>query len=590
MGQSRDIKYINRDFGNLRNELIEFTKNYFPDTYSDFNPTSPGMMFLEMAAYVGDVLSFYQDIQFQETLIQTAKNPGNLYQMAYMLGYRPKISTPSSTTLEVSQIIPNLGGQPDWDEAGNLPINSVVNSTFGTRPSFLTIRNVDFRFSSSFDSTNIIDNEDNTFTLVKNVPVFSGEIRTTTRTFASGERFSTIGIQDDNIVGVLSIVDSDENIWYEVPYLGQETVYIEQINPLPADRQNAYNTLELIKTDRRFITRYDSNKNLNIQFGAGTFPGATDDNFLPTLENVGLGVNGVGINRLDFTYDPSNFLYSRTYGIAPSNTTLTIRYIVGGGVESNTPANTITDGPEGFIFNNPQPAVGGSDGDSIEELRQNSLRAFNEQGRAITLEDYVVRSMSLPPTLGALAKVYATKDEVSNTNYTTDSIIDSNPLSLSLYLLAYDSSRKLTTASSTLKNNLKKYLSRYKSITDSLNFKDAFIINIEIQYEIITLPDASDPLVLRECTSRLIEYFDISKWNINEPINLSEIYTLLDRVRGVQSVQNIKVINKVGGNYSEYGYDVEGATRRNVVYPSLDPSIFEVKFPEVDIKGRIITL
>jgi len=590
MAQKRDIKYVNRDFDNLRNQLIDFTKNYFPDTYTDFSPTSPGMMFIEMAAYVGDVLSFYQDSQLQETFLQYSKNPGNLYQMAYMMGYRPKVSTPSSTILSVQQIVADFGGQPDWSTAGTLSANSIIRSTSGTRPSFLTQKNVDFNYSSSYDTTEVVDNENSTWTLLKEVPVFSAEIKTTTRTFESAERFSTISIEDENIIGILSIEDSDENTWYEVPFLGQETIYEEKFNPDELDRVNSYNTLELVKTDRRFTTRFNINKELVVQFGAGTFPGETDDSFLPTLENVGLGVNAVGVNRLDHTYDPSNFLYSRTYGLAPANTTLTIRYLVGGGVESNVPANTITEGPAGFQYNNVQPAVGGSDGDTVEEVRQNALRAFKEQGRAVTLEDYNVRVMSLPPTLGSVAKVYVSKDEIPNSNYTTDSVIDLNPSALSVYLLAYDSSGKLTTASSTLKQNLRKYLSGYRSITDALDFKDAFVVNIEVQYEIITYPDVSDPLVLNECTNRLIDYFEISKWNINEPINLTELYTLLDKVKGVQTVENIRVVNKVGELYSEYAYDVEGATRRNIVYPSLDPCVFEVKFPQTDIKGRVVTI
>jgi hypothetical protein len=198
--------------------------------------------------------------------------------------------------------------------------------------------------------------------------------------------------------------------------------------------------------------------------------------------------------------------------------------------------------------------------------------------------------MSLPSTLGALAKVYVDKDEISNNNYTTDSVIDNNPLALSVYTLAYGNSGKLTASSNTLKENLKKYLSQFKSITDSLNFKDPFIVNIEVQYEIITYPNVSDPIVLNECTDLLINYFNITKWNINEPINLTEIYTLLDRVKGVQTVENIRILNKVGGLYSEYAYDIQGATRRNTVYPSLDPCIFEVKFPQNDIKGRIVSI
>ena len=191
---------------------------------------------------------------------------------------------------------------------------------------------------------------------------------------------------------------------------------------------------------------------------------------------------------------------------------------------------------------------------------------------------------------GSIAKVYVTQDQLTNPNSSTDSIIDSNPLSLSLFTLAYDNNKNLTLATSTLKNNLKTYISEYMILTDALNIKDAFIINIGVNFDIIVKPNFSGRDVLLTCTGLLQDYFDITKWNINQPINLSSIYTLLDQVKGVQTVQKVEVINKVGGLYSQYGYDIQGATLSNIVYPSYDPCIFEVKYPNTDIKGRITTL
>lgn len=245
-------------------------------------------------------------------------------------------------------------------------------------------------------------------------------------------------------------------------------------------------------------------------------------------------------------------------------------------------------------INNPRPAAGGKDGDTVEELRQNSLRAFNEQGRTVTLKDYGIRALSLPPRFGSISKAYATQDQLTNTQSTVDTIVDNNPLAISLYILSQNNEGKLTTASTSLKNNLKNYLSQYVMITDSLNIKDAFIVNIGVQFEILPLPNYIGRDVLLRCTDKLIEYFNIANWSINQPINFSPIYTLLDSVKGVQSVQKISVNNKAGtiGNrtYSSYAYDVEGATRGNIVYPSLDPCIFEVKYPTVDIQGRLTTL
>lgn len=607
MTPERDIKYINRDFGNFRDQLVEFAKNYFPDTYNDFSPASPGMMFIEMASYVGDVLSFYQDTQLQETFLQHAKDPANLYNLAYMMGYRPKSTNVSEVEIEVTQkvnaVAPNY--TPNWDQALVVQPNTRLRATTFGDPKFIINDKVDFAYSSSLNPTEVrIDSIANgypaEYRLTKRVRAMSGELKEFTYNAGNSEKFLTVTVEDTNIVGVLDITDSDGHTWYEVPFLGQDTIYETQSNTA-TDKNTVPNVLRLKKVPRRFVTRLTSQGNLQIQFGAGINTSAsTDEVFLPDPTNVGMGTNQ-GVSRLDFAYDPSNFLFSKSYGIAPSNTTLTIRYIVGGGVEANVPANTINiveqvtvSAPDQskantLVFNNTQPAVGGRDGDTVEELRQNSLRAYSEQNRAVTLQDYAIRSLSLPPLYGSISKVYVTQDQATNANI-LGGAYDSNPLALSLYVLAYNSEKQVIPATPSLKDNLKTYLSQYMLLTDAVNIKDAFIVNVAMKYEIITLPNFVSRDVLLACNTALIEYFDITKWSINQPINISSIYTLLDRVKGVQSVEKIYFENKVGGNYSEYAYDIKGATRGNIVYPSYDPCIFEIKFPEIDIQGRVTTL
>ena len=607
MAQERDIKYINRDFSNFRAQLVEFAKNYFPDTYNDFSPTSPGMMFIEMASYVGDVLSFYQDTQLQETFLQHAKDPANLYNLAYMMGYRPKTTSVSEVQIEVSQkvnaVAPNY--TPNWNQALVVQPNTRLRATTYGDPKFIINDKIDFSFSSSLNPTEVrIDSIANgypaEYKLTKRVGAISGELKTTTYDIGNVEKFLTLTIEDTNIVGVLDITDNDGHTWYEVPFLGQDTVYEEQSNTA-TDKNLVPSILRLKKVPRRFITRLTSQGSLQIQFGAGINNSASDDEiFLPDPTNVGIGTNQ-GLSRLDFAYDPSNFLFSKSYGIAPSNVVLTIRYIVGGGIASNVPANTInlveqvtvtaTDQSKSntLTFNNAQPAVGGRDGDTVDELRQNSLRAYSEQNRAVTLQDYAIRSLSLPALYGSISKVYVTQDQSTNANV-LGGAYDSNPLALSLYVLAYNSERQVIQATDSLKQNLKTYLSQYMLLTDAVNIKDAFIVNVAMKYEIITLPNFVSRDVLLACNTALIEHFDITKWSINQPINISSIYTLLDRVKGVQSVEKIYFENKVGDNYSEYAYDIKGATRGNMVYPSYDPCIFEIKFPEIDIQGRVTTL
>ena len=609
MIQDRDIKYVNREFTDFRAQLIEYTKNYFPDTYNDFSPTSPGMMFIEMAAYVGDVLAFYQDTQLQETYLQYAKNPSNLYNLAYMMGYTPKVIAASQVDIEVSQLISSTGPSylPDWTQALRIGPNTRLKSTTTGNVNFIIDKPIDFTFSSSYDPTDIfidslLGGNPKDYRLTKTVKAFSGEVKTVQEAIGSVEKFKTITIADTNIQGILSITDSGGNTWTEVPFLGQETVFVDTPNNL-SDTGLVPNLLSLQKVPRRFVTRFTSTGELQIQFGAGV--ASQDDSIItPNPTNVGMGLGSV-TSRLKYAYDPSNFLYTQTYGLAPQNTTLTINYLVGGGSAANVPSNTITsviatgtvsipgggtDKSSTLTFNNPLAAAGGRDGDTVEELRQNTLRAFNEQNRAVTLQDYAVRALSMPTKYGSIAKIYTAQDQLTNPNSTTDSIIDSNPLSLSIYALAFDNNGKLIQLSSSLKNNLKQYLANYMILTDALNIKDAFVVNVEVNFDIIVKPNYQGRDVLPACTNLIRDYFDISKWNINQPINLSSLYTLLDQEKGVQTVQKIQLLNKAGGTYSQYAYDIEGATRNNIVYPSYDPMIFEVKFPDTDIKGRITTL
>ena len=608
MAEIRDIKYVAREFSDYKQELVEFAKNYFPDSYNDFSPTSPGMMFIEMAAYVGDILSFYQDTQLQETFLQYAKEPSNLYSMAYMMGYRPKVTNVSEVELTVSH---NVGANPstnspNWNQALTVNANATVTSTSKGRSNFFIENKVDFNYSSSYDPTDVVISQitggiPSEFTLTKKVKAFSGTVKSIAQTYAAAEKFTTITIEDANIVGILDITDNSEDElkeWYEVPFLGQDSVFVPQTN-ISSDVDKVPNTILLQKVPKRFITRFNSKGQLIVQFGAGTVQG-DDNTFTPDPTNVGMGTLQ-GLSTLDKAFDPSNFLYTGTYGLAPSNRTLTIRYIVGGGIAANVPANTLT-GYNATVtavdnqyeptlnFNNVQAATGGKDGDTIEEIRQNTLRSFSEQKRTVTLQDYTVRALSLDPKFGTIAKAFVTHDELSSTKSSTDSIIDSNPLALSMYVLAYNNDKHLITATKTLKDNLKTYMAYYMPLTDALNIKDAFVVNIGVNFDILVRPNFNSRDVLIKCNSTLQDFFSITKWNINQPVNVSNLYSILDRVPGVQTVSKVEVVNKQGGNYSEYAYDIEGATRNNVVYPSYDTMIFELKYPNQDIKGRTTVL
>ena len=473
MAQNVTIKYTDKNFSNLRSQLVEFAKNYYPDTYNDFSPTSPGMMFVEMAAYVGDILSFYQDSQLQETLLQYAQDPGNLYSLAYMMGYTPKVTTASTVEVQFTQRVAATGSEflPNWDQA--LSISSGATVAAGDYE-FIIDDRVDFSFSSSYDPTDITiysinNNQPAEYLLTKRAKAKAGSVVTKLETIGASSKFLTLDIDDTDIIGILDIVDSSGNTWYEVPFLGQDTVYVESINGGSNADKVPY-LLSLQNVPNRFVSRFTSTGKLQIQFGAG-MSSTNDDTFLPNPTNVGSGTNA-GIRRTDHAYDPSNFLFSESYGNAPSNTTLTIRYLKGGGIASNVEANTIvglknvsstatdTTYQSTLTVTNNKGATGGKDGDTVEELRQNSLRAFAEQGRVVTKQDYAFRAMTLPPTMGSIAKTFVTTDDtIKPADYK-----ESNPLGVSMYVLSYDNNKHLIQSSTELKNNLKTHISQYKGV------------------------------------------------------------------------------------------------------------------------------
>ena len=619
---NRDIRYINRDFNDFKNSLVEYSKTYFPNTYNDFTPDSTGMLFIEMASYVGDVLSFYLDNQVQETFIQYSRETENLFNMAYMLGYTPKVTTVASTNIDFYQQLPakTVDGVviPDFDYALIIPENTSVTSNASSTQQFIIEDVIDFTSSSSLDPTEvsvyeISGLEPTSFLLKKTRKAISSTINTQTFTFGAGVRFDTRTISDSNIVNVLDVFDSEGNRWYEVPNLAQENVFdtIRNTNvndPNVADDGAGNDVpylLQLKQVQRRFTARFQNETSLQIQFGAGNY-GDNDEEIVPNPDNVGLGLP-FERTQLTTAFSPLNFVFTNTYGIAPSNTTLTVRYLTGGGISSNVNSGTLTSintsnvrfintnlantALANQIFNsvatnNVAAADGGQDGDSIEELRQNALGNFQTQLRTVTKEDYLIRAMSMPSNLGVIAMAFA--EPVKVAEYETGTL----PSILDLYVLSYDINTRLRTASSTLKRNLQTYLSEYRMINDAINIKDAFIINIGIEFDIIVRPNFNNSEVLTKCIAGLTTYFNIKNWQINQPIIIRDLYILLDKIEGVQTVKNILIDNlssEVLG-YSAYAYDVIGATIDNVVYPSIDPMVFEVKYPNNDIKGRVVPL
>jgi len=475
METKKDVSYLGKDFSQIRRNLIEFTKQYFPTTYSDFSEASSGMILLELSAYVGDVLSYYADNNLKESLLEQASERGNIYDIANMLGYRPKNSIPAYVKLDVFQLVPSTGSgnnvAPDYTYALSIKPGMQVGANNGTAV-FRTLDSVDFSFSSSFDpiEVSIYESDDVTkqptyYLLKKQVQAVSGEIVTRTFTFNSPVAYDKIVLPETNIIDIISVTESDGDNWYEVPYLAQDTIFEAVPNLAENDpdlfqyRSSSPSLLKMKKTAKRFITRLRSDNLLELQFGAGISDN-NDEEIIPNPTNVGNGLSGLRRN-IDIDIDPSNFLYTRTYGQAPSNTTLTVTYTIGNGISDNVVSNVLTNIQRinydddvnstgavpvfNFVKNtiavtNPEPASGAKNADTLQDIKNNALSNFATQNRMVTRDDYIIRAYSMPSKFGSVAKAYIVPDDqIIQEDYVQNRL--PNPLALNMYVLGFNENK-----------------------------------------------------------------------------------------------------------------------------------------------------
>jgi hypothetical protein len=557
-------------------------------------------------------------------MILHATEARSIYAIAYAMGYKPKLSVPSIVDLDVYQLFPasGSGASITADTRYSMilePGARVRSSTNGTE--FYIADRIDFSINNTFDPLSVsvysLDSNGapNYYLGKKTVKAISAVPKTVEIEVGNVTKFFKFLVQDTNLVAIDSIVDADGNIWTEVPYLAQDTVFEKVVNTAYNDPDAAVYSqetpylLKLKRVPRRFVTRI-TEKGIEVQFGAGVSSNP-DEELLATPENIGVALP-TGKDDIDWSIDPASPVFTTAYGIAPSNTTLTVTYLVGGGISSNVPTNTITDlvgvsinsgsFPTGngqltatvvgsIAINNPTAAIGGRSGETLDEVRQNALAQLTSQNRAVTREDYTIRAYAMPNVYGSVAKVFITPDEQNN--ITTDDYSDkvANPLAMNMYVLGYDLNKNIVSVNRAVKENLRTYLSQYRMLTDSINIRDGYVVNIGIDFSIVPLPSYNANQVLLGCVNALKDYFDIDRWQMNQPIVIGDIFNTILAVDGVQTVPSVIIKNlydEVQG-YSNIAYGIQEATRNGIVYPSLDPMIFEIKYPNNDIKGRIAT-
>lgn len=647
---SKDIRYLNRDFIELKQSLIDFSKTYFPNSYNDFSVASPGTMFIEMAAYVGDVLSYYTDYAFKESLIENATERRNILSLAKYLGYKVKPIRGATGEIDIFQLCPatvdDYGAYiPNSNYTLLIKENMQVSNNAGAY--FILDNSIDFSISTSLSprlDTVYSRNEDGTpefFLLKKSGKISSGRIVTKTFTIGNSVPFLKLNLDQTDVLGIVEVIDSNNNEWHEVEYLAQELVPIavpndvEHEGELSTYKDSVPYILRYLRTPQRFTVNIDENNLTYLEFGAG-IEGFQEEFVTFDSRLIGLGLRN--ISNYNIPLDPSNFLKNETYGIAPSNTTLTVRYLVGGGVDSNSPSNAIrnivsvdfSNPTEGLTpdetdllntvknslqVNNPIAAVGGKEGETDEEIKMNAMANFATQNRAVTRDDYLVRVYSLPAKFGAIAKAQIVTDtsldigvnrmlngvltpenigtvaDPSTVNYFRKLTYDvNNPFSINVYLLSYDANKNLVPANRALLENLITYLKRYRIMTDGINIIDGYIINIGVNFTITVFKGYTKKEVLFNCINTVKDFFDIDNLNFSQPINTSQLQLEIAKIEGVQAVVDLEIINKtiLDGNYSSVEYDIPSATKNGIIYPSIDPSIFEIKYPDSDIKGSCL--
>lgn len=603
---AKKINYYSRNFADVRTELINFVKEYYPDIFNDFNDASVGMMLLELNAAVGDMLSFNTDRMFQETQIDFAQERSSILSMARTFGLKIPGKRPSVTIVDFSVKVPVLG---DTFDISYCPVLSTGTQVSGAGKIFETNESIDF--SSPFTTGGIpnrlvIPNEDNNgnivnYTITKREMVVNGTTKIFTRTISSSDVrpfFETI-LPDNDILSINSIVTlegtnyttvpttgqfyDEELRWYEVNALADDIVFIEDNTRLSDN--STIKPGKFKRVDQRFISEYTDNGFTKIIFGGGSEDISTLCDF---------DINKQLVGRI------GDFINNTSLGLTVSaNKTMFVSYRVGGGKETNIGPNTIKTVTKKEMFvngsnqninqqvtnsltvNNPLPAIGGKDEPSVEELRNLVRYNFASQERCVTIEDYKTRIALMPGEFGIPFRNNVMEEQNK----------------IKIYTLTLDNNSKLSTKStSTLKQNIATYLSDYRMLNDYIEVDNGTVYNLGFEVDLFIDKQFSQSEIITESISNITDYFQIDKWGMGDNIYVAQLIENINNVPGVLNVIDLRIYNKVGeGKYSSNEISqpyIDDATRQIDLLGEYtlygDPiGMFEIKYPEIDIKVRV---
>lgn len=599
MRKERIVSLLNRDFKSFKRDLITYSKAYATGSFTDFNETSPGMAFLEFAAYVGDGMSFYIDQAFNEGG-SAATQVKNVQANAKMLGYRPQGKRPSvgqlAWAIQVPSAVDRFGRVvPDDAYTPVLMKGSQAVARNGTV--FETLDDVPFTASlgravtgSQFDATTGLPTS---FAIQRVVDVIAGQTTQETFTITDFRQFRRIDLGQEDVIEVISVFDSQGNEWFEVDYLAQDWVFVPETNA-NSDSDVVPYVLKLQSAPFRFVVDRDIVTGITtLVFGSGDGL-SFDDELIPNVASFALPLAGRRTFGT-FAVDPQNFLRTRSLGLSPHNTVLTVTYRVGGGSDSNVPARSVRQPSQvvlSFGSTNLDPLrrgtvegsigclnqlsmTGGGEEETVREIKANSAAFFAAQNRAVTREDIVARVLSLPAKFGRPEKVFVKPSVVGRFAY-------------DIHLLSLDIDGRLSRASTTLKSNVSTLLRKFKMLTDGINILDGDILDIRVHFGIVATPGRNRSEVLLSCTERLTDYFAQEKMQIGQPIIVSDVISVLNGTSGVVSVYEISFSNVFGTIdglvYSDDRFNVTDSLRDGMLVCPAE-AILQVKYPNRDIVG-----
>ncbi len=589
------INYTNRDFESIRQDLEDFAKRYYPDTYKDFNRASFGSLMLDTVSYVGDILSYYLDYQMNETFLDSAIEYNNVVKLARQLGYKLQTSPSSYGRLTFYVEVPasSLGLGPDNSLIPVLQAGSTFSSTGG---GFYTLLG-DVDFSSEGNQV-VVGSADSvtgvplTYVIRATGTAVSGRGGNETISVGGFQRFRRVPLGISNISDVIKVTDTEGNEYFEVDHLSQNTIY-KAIRNTTTTRSTVPNLLKAVPVSRRFTVETIDNQTF-LQFGYGSDSDTLQNPVVDPSEVV-LDLNGRSYTT-DTNFDPTKLIDTDKFGVGPSNTSLNIQYRFNTTSDVNAAVDTITlVGSANFRFGNQgslslanrnsvvnslevtneEQFVGSVALPSSEEIRQRAFSYFATQNRAVTAQDYQAICYGMPAKFGMIKRIAITKDA------------DEFKRNVNIYTLSENSSGKLTVANTTLKNNLKNWITQYKMISDTVDILDAQIVNYDISYEILIDINANRFDVINSCNEKLTSKLAM-KQDIGEPIKITDIYRELQKVNGVVDVTSVDIGLKSGGIYSESNYDFDAALSSDGRIIEAQPNVvFELKYPNIDIKGAI---